>query len=282
MRVMTSWTVDLFALTGVAVAAAVYWIGVARHDAVRPSWPRGRSVAFGLGLACLVVATQSGLATFEPVFTVHVLQHIAIGMVAPVLIVVGAPVTLALRVLAPGHRRTLGRVLRHPATRAVVNPITGFALFAGSLAIVYMTPLYEASVRSGAVHAWLHVHFLVAGLLFCWPLIGADAALFRVPHPLRLLLVLLAVPFHAFVAVALLGGPEDLAGAAPERLRALGVDPVADVRTGAGLLWALGDFLVVVLAGAIAVSWMRTTERRAQLAESGAPPARVPPAGAPA
>src|SRR5262245_33785131 len=142
MRVMTSWTVDLFALMGVAIAASCYWIGVARHNASRVPWPRGRTVAFALGMLSLLIATQSGLAKFEPVFTVHVLQHIAIGMVAPVLIVAAAPVTLALRVFSPAHRRGLGHVLRHPVTRALVNPITGFALFAGSLAFVYLTPVY--------------------------------------------------------------------------------------------------------------------------------------------
>jgi putative membrane protein len=146
----------------------------------------------------------------------------------------------------------------------------GWTLFAASIAVVYLTPVYEASVESGVVHAWLHTHFLVVGLLFCWPLVGADAAMFRVPHPFRLLLVLLALPFHAFVAVALLGGPDVLARAGASRVQALGIDPVSDVRTGAGLLWALGDFLAVVLAAAIAVSWMRTTERRALLMEAAA------------
>jgi cytochrome c oxidase assembly factor CtaG len=268
MRVMSSWTVDLFALTAIAVAAAMYLIGVARHDARRhDTWPRGRTLAFVLGLLMLLIATQSGLATFEPVFTVHVVQHLVLGMIAPVLLVLAAPITLALRVLAGPDRRRVGRVLRHPVTRTLFHPVAGWSLFAGSVALVYLTPLYGASVRSSAVHVWLHAHFLLAGLLFCWPLLGVDAALFRVPHPLRLLVVLLALPFHAFVAVALLGGPEELAAAGAARVLALGIDPIEDVRTGAALLWAIGDFLAVVLAGAIAVSWMRTTERRARLAE---------------
>jgi putative copper resistance protein D len=108
---------------------------------------------------------------------------------------------------------------------------------------------------------------LLAGLLFCWPLLGADAGLFRYPHPLRLLVVLLALPFHAFVAVALLGGPEELARTSATSVLALGIDPVGDVRTGAALLLAVGDLLAVVFAGAIAVSWMRTVERRAQITD---------------
>jgi putative membrane protein len=270
LRVATSWTVDPLALAAIAVTGAWYLLAVARHDTHRDKWPRGRTAVFLTGLAMLVVATQSGLATYEPVFTVHVLQHVIIGMAAPILLVAGAPITLALRTAAPPTRRRLARILRHPVTRTLVHPLVGWMLFAGSIAIVYLTPVYEASVRSGAVHAWLHIHFLVAGLLFCWPLLGADAAMFRVAHPFRLLLVLLALPFHAFVAVALLGGPHDLAGASAAQLHALGIDPVNDVRTGAGLLWALGDFLAVVLAAVIAVSWMRATERRAVLMEAAA------------
>jgi putative membrane protein len=275
LRVATSWALDPLALVAIILTGVAYVRAVTCHDALRAAWSRSRTVAFLSGLGVLLVATQSGFATYEVVFTLHVLQHVMIGMIAPLLLIVGAPITLALRITSPDHRRFLHRVLRHPITRAATNPLVGWSLFTGSIALVYLTPVYEASVDSPAVHVWLHGHFLVAGLLFCWPLVGADAAMFRVAYPLRLIMVLLALPFHAFVAVALLGGPDGLAVAAPARLQALGIDPVADVRTGAGLLWVLGDLLAVVLAGAIAVSWMRTTERRASLAErheASAPP----------
>jgi len=269
LRVATSWAVDPVSLALIVVAGVVYVVGVARHDARRPRWSRWRTTAFLSGLVVLLIATQSGLATYEVVFTLHVLQHLLIGMLAPLLLILGAPITLALRVASPRGRPSIVGALRHPVTRVATHPLVGWSLFAGSMAVVYLTPVYGASVNSAAIHVWLHAHFFGAGILFFWPLLGADAAMFRVAHPLRLLMVLVALPFHAFVAVALLGGPEGLAGVSPAQVRALGIDPASDVRTGAGLLWALGDLVAVALAGAIAVSWMRTTERRAFLAERG-------------
>lgn len=242
----------------VVVLGGLYVAGVRRLAHRDRHWAVARSVAFGLGLAVVVVATQSALATAEAErFSLHVVQHVLLSMVAPALLALGAPVTLALQAASRATQVVLLRLLHGRVVSTLTHPVVAWLVFGGSLVVLYFSPLFELSLGNGFVHAAVHLQYLAAGGLFCWTAVGLDPMRWRLPHGARLLFVLLAVPVHAIVGLALLGGSELLAGG----FYGDGLSPLADQRLGGGLLWALGDLFGVVLAGVVLAQWMAHEER---------------------
>jgi putative copper resistance protein D len=263
-RLLTDWGADA-ALVGVVALAALYLVGVRRLEGRGRHWPTGRSVSFASGLVVIVVATMSGLAAYDRVlFSMHVVQHVLLGMVAPILLVLGRPVTLALQAGSRPTQERLLAVLHSRPVRAVTNPLVAWALFAGTLVVLYFTGLYELSLRNGWVHAGLHVHFVLAGVLFLAFVVGLDPIPGAMSFGARALFVFVLVPFHAFLGVALLGGDRVIAGDWYRQVeRAWGASPLADQRTGAGILWVAGELFGVVALAVVVHQWMRAEERRA-------------------
>jgi putative membrane protein len=224
------------------------------------------------------VATQSPLGTYDDaVFSLHVAQHILLGIVAPFFLALAAPVTLALQAAHRPTQVNVLRVLHSRPARAVSHPVVAFALFSGTLFALYFSPLYELSLTNDVVHAWVHVHFLVVGSLFFWVTVGLDPVATQVPYGARLLLVLLTVPFHAFLGVALLTMAEPLAaGHYASVVRPIDTPLLADQQTGAGLMWAVGDVVGLAAGFVVAQQWWRAEARRSaredrRLATTGAP-----------
>jgi putative copper resistance protein D len=242
----------------VVVLGGLYAAGVRRLARRERRWSTARSVAFGLGVAVVAVATQSALAAAEAErFSLHVAQHVLLGMVAPALLALGAPVTLALQASTRATQVVLLRVLHGRVVATLTHPVVAWLLFGGLLVVLYFSPLFELSLRNGMVHAAVHLQFLAVGGLFCWTAVGLDPMRWRLPYGARLLFVLLAVPVHAVVGLALLGGTELLAGG----FYATGPSPLSDQRLGGGMLWALGDLFGVLLAGVVLAQWMAHEER---------------------
>lgn len=241
-----------------AVLSVLYVGGVRRLAARERAWPPGRSVAFAGGVAIIVIATQSGLAGADSDrFSLHAVQHVLLGMVAPALLALGAPVTLALQATSRHTQTALLRFLHHRALAALTHPVTAWLIFGGSLVVLYFSPLLELTLRNDLAHAAVHLQFLAAGGLFCWTAIGVDPLRWRLPHGARLLFVLLAVPVHAVVGLAVLGSTSALVGG----FYGTGPEALADQRLGGGILWATGDLFGVVLAGVVLVQWMAHEER---------------------
>jgi len=263
-RLLTDWQPDV-AIVGVAVAAAGYAVGVRRLGAAGRAWPRARSAAFAAGLAVVVVATQSGLAAYDQVlFSLHVVQHLLLGMVAPLLLVLGAPVTLALQASRRGTQERVLRVLHSAPARVVTHAVTAWVLFGGTLVVLYFTGLYELSLRNPWVHSLVHVHFLVAGTLFMAIVVGVDPIPSALGHGARLLYVLVALPFHAFLGVAMLSMGSVLAADWYDSVeRPWGTTPLADQRTGAGIFWVAGELFGLVAALVVMRQWMAHEERAA-------------------
>ncbi len=236
----------------------------AQRHPERP-WPRGRTVAFALGVAAVVVATQLGLARYDTsLLSLHMLQHLLLGMVAPLLMALGAPITLALQGLPRGGQVGLLRLLNHPVARALSHPLVAWSVFSLSLFALYFSPLFEASVRNDLVHTGVHLHFLAAGFLFCWSVLAVDQGRRRVGHAVRLLAVLMTVPFHAILGLALLGGADRPLGAGVfvPLDASWGSTLAADQRVAASALWGLGEVWGAVLVIMVAAAWMRDESRR--------------------
>jgi putative membrane protein len=258
--------VDGAALVLVAVAAVAYGLGVRRLGRKGRAWSSRRTAAFLGGLAVVIVATQLGLARYDTVlFSAHMAQHVLLGMVAPVLLVAGAPLTLALQAGRPGTTRVLRHALHHPLARAVGHPVTAAVLFTATPFVLYLTAIYEATLRNGVLHAWLHIHFVVVGYLWAAIVVGADPHPVRLPHAARLGLVGLTVPGHAFLGIALLSQSTVIAADWYAAVgRTWGATALADQRTGAGLLWAAGEVFGVTVGAIVLARWMHHSEREAR------------------
>jgi putative copper resistance protein D len=246
---------DPGAAVAVVVAAWAYAAGVGRLAARGRPWPPARSAAFALAVAALVVATQGPVAARDTEsFTAHAVQHALLGLVAPVLLALSAPLTLALQAAGRATQTSLVRLLHSAPVATLTHPAAASAVFAGTLFALYFTPLFELSLRNGTVHAAVHVHFVAAGCLYFWPLVGVDAVPHRLPHGVRMLVLLASVPVHAVLGVALVGG---------DGLLAPGWYDLAGQRAGGGVLWVAGDLLAVAAAAVVLAQWMRDDERAA-------------------
>ena len=242
----------------VVAAAGALYLGGGRRLAGR--WPCRRSAAFLAGLVVATLATQTGWAGAEAErFSAHTVQHVLLGMVSPALLALGAPVTLALQASSRPTQVSLLRLLHRLPLRVLTHPVAAWLVFGGSLVVLYFSPLLELSLANEAVHAAVHLQFLLAGGLFCWTAIGLDPLPWRLPHGARLLFVVLAVPVHAIVGLSLVGASEPLAASF-----GTGAEALADQRVGGGILWATGDLFGVVLAGVVLAQWMGHEERVAR------------------
>jgi putative copper resistance protein D len=187
---------------------------------------------------------------------------VLIGVVAPFLLALGAPITLALQASRRPTQVGLLRVLRSRPARALTNPIVAWALFGLTLFVLYFSPLYELSLRNTFVHEGVHLHFFFVGAVFFWSVIGLDPISWRIPYGFRLLLVLLTVPFHAFLGLALLTGDQPLAeDYYVETIRPPSASAMTDQRTGAGIMWAVGDAIGLIAGTVVLAQWMAHEDR---------------------
>lgn len=243
------WRFDPAAALAIAVLAGT-WLTLRRR---RGDWPAGRSAAALAAFLAAVVATQSGIATHDTEsFTAHVVQHVLLGMAVPFLAALAAPVTLVLQAADPSTRRVVRLALRHRLARVLGHPLVGFAIFGASLAVLTFSPLLDVAARNDLVHLAVHVHVVVVGCLFVWPLVGVDPMPERPGHGARLLIVLASVPFHAFVGAALLSASQPLFDAYPL---------LDDQRRAAGLLWGAGELFTVAVAAVVSRDWYRAEQR---------------------
>jgi putative copper resistance protein D len=250
------------------LTAGVYLWGVRRLTARGDAWPVVRTVCFvGLGIGTVAVALLSGLARYDTVlFGAHMVQHMLLSMVAPVFLALGAPVTLALRTLPPRWRAALLGVLHSRLARVVSFPAIPWLLFIGSPFALYFSGWYGATLSSVPLHDLMHVHFVLMGCLFFWPIIGIDPVPGRVGHPFRILMLFATMPFHAFLGVAIMSVSEDGGGliAAQHYLPLIGrADAVFQQQVGGGLIWSSGDIVGLLFIFVAAAQWMRASEREA-------------------
>lgn len=279
-RLLFDVRVDGFAVAAAAIAIALYVSGTRSLRRRGIPWSPGRTLAWVLGWVLVLVATSSGLGRYAPVlFSVHMAQHMILNMAAPLLLVLGAPVSLALRALpnrsardgSPGPREWLVGLLHSRVLRVIGHPLVATGIFIASLYGLYFTPLFEAAMRSHFGHLLMTAHFLAAGLLFFWVLVGTDPTPYRLPHPARLGLLLMTMSVHAFFGVALLSGTTVLAEPYFAALgRTWGTSPLTDQHLGGGIAWAFGEVPITAVLIALLVQWVRADERDARRVDRAA------------
>ena len=270
LRLLTLWRFDTFLGVVALFLAALYVIGVVRLRRRRDRWPAGRLLAWLAGCAALVFATSSGVRAYgSAMFSVHMIEHMTLNMFVPVLLVLGAPVTLALRVLPsaaagdpPGPREWIVRAVHSPFTAFLSSPITAFVLFVGSLYAVYLTPVFDTLVQYHWGHELMAVHFLLTGYLFYWGIIGVDPGPRRLPFIGRLALLFAIMPFHAFFGIAMMTQTSAVGGNYYRMLDLPWVQNLSDdQRLGGAIAWGASEVPLVLVVVALVTQWARQDRR---------------------
>jgi cytochrome c oxidase assembly factor CtaG len=266
-RLLTEWTWEWSMAVAIAIAAGLYIAGLVVLHRRGDRWPVPRSFSFLLGgLGSIAIATMSALGTYDTVlFSVHIVQHMILMMVAPLFLALGAPVTLALRTLRPRARAMLLAVLHSKVARVFTFAPLTLALFIATPFVLYYSPFYEISLRSGFWHAFLHLHFLIIGCLLMWPLMGIDPVPGRISYPLRLLMLFLMLPFHAFLGISIMSSTTLIAESWYLAFnRTWPPSPLDDQYLAGGILWASGDALALLMLIALFAQWYAHSQREAR------------------
>ena len=265
LRLLTEARLDPLITAVLLLAAGLYFWAVRRLAERGVSWPRGRQMAWYVGgLGTVAIATVSGLAAYDTVlFSAHMVQHMLLAMVAPIFLALGAPITLALRALPSGGRSVLMAVLHSRLAKIVTFPAVGWLLFVASPFALYFTGWYAATLDNELLHELLHAHFVLVGAIFFWPLIGVDPVPGRVPHPMRVLLLVTTLPIHVILGLTIMSERTVIAADHYNSLGLPWIDPLLDQRVGGGLLWASGDLVGLLMLGAAVVQWKRASDREA-------------------
>jgi cytochrome c oxidase assembly factor CtaG len=266
-RLLTEWNWEWSMALGIAIAAALYVTGLVVLHRRGDRWPVSRSFSFLLGgLGSIGIATMSALGTYDTVlFSIHIVQHMILMMVAPMFLALGAPVTLALRTLPTRPRAMLLAVLHSRLARVFTFAPLTLALFIATPFALYYSQFYELSLRSGFWHAFLHLHFLIIGCLLMWPLMGIDPVPGRISYPLRLLMVFLMLPFHAFLGISIMSSTTLIAESWYLAFsRTWPPSPLDDQYLAGGILWASGDVLALLMLIALFVQWYAHSQREAR------------------
>jgi cytochrome c oxidase assembly factor CtaG len=266
---LTQWNFDLIWILVCGFGIVFYLLGIRRLRRRGDRWPWYRPVLWVAGMLLLFYVTNGGLNVYEKyLFSMHMFGHMTLSMAIPVLLVLSAPVTLAMRAVAKRDDGTRGirewvLIAVHSKFAAVVaNPIVACVLFATSLVAFYYTPLFRWAMENHLGHEWMIVHFLIVGYLFVQALVGIDPVPYRLPYPFRLLLLLATMAFHAFFGLALMEGDglllSDWYGATG---RDWGQSAIDDQRTGGGIAWSIGELPTIAIALIVAVQWSRSDKK---------------------
>ncbi|GAA0421456.1 cytochrome c oxidase assembly protein [Streptomyces luteireticuli] len=262
---------DWFFITGCLLALFLYGWAVVRLRRRGDQWPVGRTVAFVLGVATVWLVMNTKLNDYGMVmFSVHMVQHMVISMLSPILVLLGAPVTLTLRALPTagrgrkGPREWLIALLHSRYMRVITHAAFTIPMFIASLYALYFTPLFDFLMESRTGHIAMMVHFLAVGLVFFWPIMGVDPGPHRPGYVMRMLELFAGMPFHAFFGIALMMASEPMIGTYKNPMASLGIDALEDQKAGGGIAWAFSEIPSVVVLLALAYQWYRSEQRQAR------------------
>ncbi|MCY1650230.1 cytochrome c oxidase assembly protein [Streptomyces sp. NPDC019826] len=268
---------DPFFLVGCVVALVLYGYGVARLRGRGDGWPVSRTVFFVLGVLSIALVMCTGLNDYGMVmFSVHMVQHMVISMVSPILLLLGAPVTLALRALPvagrdrTGPRELLLKLLHSRYMKIVTHPVFTIPLFIASLYGLYFTPLFDFLMGSKTGHIAMMVHFLAVGLVFFWPIMGVDPGPHRPGYVMRMLELFAGMPFHAFFGIALMMATQPMVKAYENPPASLGIDALGDQSAAGGIAWAFSEIPSVLVLIALVFQWYRSEQRTAKRSDRAA------------
>ena len=255
-------------LIGCVLLLGLYLAGVVRLKRRGDSWPIGRTVAWVLGVLTVALATTTGLEEYGmQMLSAHMLQHMVLSMFSPIILLMGAPITLALRTLPSGGRgghgprELLVSLLHSRYLKVISHPAFTLPLFIASLYGLYFTSLFDFLMRSTLGHELMMVHFLGVGMLFFWPIMGVDPGPHRPGHLMRMLELFIGMPFHAFFGIAVMMSSGLMVQTFAHPAASLGVNPLSDQKMAGGLAWAFSEIPTFIVLIALTFQWAKSEER---------------------
>ncbi|MEU2079315.1 cytochrome c oxidase assembly protein [Streptomyces sp. NPDC013489] len=261
---------DLFFLIGCLAGLGLYGWGVARLRRRGDAWPVSRTVFFTVGVLTIALVMCTKLNDYGMVmFSVHMVQHMVISMLSPILLLLGAPVTLALRALpvagrgSTGPRELLLKLLHSRYMKVITHPGFTIPMFIASLYALYFTPLFDFLMGSKQGHIGMMVHFLMVGVVFFWPIMGVDPGPHRPGYVMRMLELFAGMPFHAFFGIALMMASEPMVKAYENPPASLGIDALTDQNAAGGIAWAFSEIPSVLVLIALVYQWYHSEQRQA-------------------
>ncbi|QDE36275.1 copper transporter [Microbacterium foliorum] len=265
-RWFTAWDIDVLWLVAAGFGLFLYLAGVRRLRLRGDRWPIHRTVFWVLGMLMLLWVTGGPINAYqEYLFSVHMLGHMMLSMAIPLLLVSGAPVTLALRAIhkrddgTRGGREWIMWAVHSPFSKVVTHPFVAAGIFILSLWAFYFTDLVRWSMFEHLGHEWMVAHFLISGYLFVLSLVGADPVPYRLPYPGRLITLIAIMAMHAFFGVAIMMQEglmvADWFGSMG---RTWGPTPLEDQYIGGGIAWSIGEIPTLILAITVAIQWSRS------------------------
>ena len=273
LRLIWGWTGNGVGLAIVALGTALYLSGVWSLRRRGDAWPVSRTISWIIGMVVIAWATFGGLGAYSHVlFSAHMASHMMLSMIAPIFLVLGAPMTLALRTLPgprqPGEvspRAMLQSILHSRFVRFMTHPLVGPVLFVGSLYGLYFSGVFESLMGNHWGHTIMELHFLGVGLLFYYVLIGIDPSPRTLPSVARFGMLIVTIPFHAFFAIAVMSSSSVFAGDYWRALeRPYRTDLLADQYLGGGMAWAMGEIPLILVMGALLWQWFSSDAREAK------------------
>jgi putative copper resistance protein D len=248
------------------VAATVWWLwAVGRVDSLHPSnpVPRRRTAAFLAAMLAMAFALVSGIERYDTtLFSVHMVQHVLLILVAAPLLAMSAPITVVLRLSSRAtRRRWLLPILHSRPMRVLAFPVTAWLVFAAVMWTAHFSQLFDAALEDPLVHDVEHALFLGSALLFWWPAVGLDPAPWRIAHPARIAYVFLQMTQNTFLAVVILNTTGVLYRHYATLGRPYGIDPLADQQLAAAVMWIAGDVIFLAAIMLLVAGWMRADAR---------------------
>jgi cytochrome c oxidase assembly factor CtaG/putative copper export protein len=268
-RWLTAWNIDLLWAVAAGFGVFFYLAGVWRLRRRGDDWPLYRTIMWVAGLVLLVWVTGGVINVYQDyLFSMHMVGHMLLTMAIPLLLVAGAPVTLAARAIRKrddgtrGGREWILWAVHSPVARVLTNPFVAAGLFIGSLWVFYYTDLFRWSLYDHLGHEWMIAHFLITGYLFVLTLIGIDPVPYRLPYPGRLLLLIGIMAMHAFFGIAIMMQSGLMVSEWFGSMgRTWGATPLEDQYAGGGVAWSIGEIPTLILAITVAIQWSRSDSR---------------------
>ncbi len=268
----TQFKPDLLWLVVATAAIVGYLLGVRRLRLRGDKWPLGRTVSWVTGMLLLAFITSGSLNAYqEYLFSVHMVAHMLLTMAVPIFLVPGAPITLLSRAVekrsddSRGIREWALWAVHTKYARVISHPVIAAVMFAGSLVVFYFTPIFGWSTNEHIGHEWMVLHFLITGYLFVQSIIGVDPGPHKIQFPLRIMLLIGTLAFHAFFGLALMAGDGLLL---PEWFGAMGrtwgPTPLEDQKIGGAIAWGIGELPTAALTIIVSVQWFRSDARDAR------------------
>ncbi|WP_393099774.1 cytochrome c oxidase assembly protein [Streptomyces sp. LN325] len=272
------WSADPFFLVACLVGLGLYGWGVVRLVRRGDKWSAGRTVSFVVGVLTVLLMMCTRLNDYGMVmFSVHMVQHMVISMLTPILILLGAPITLALRALpvaarrgTKGPRELLLMFLHSRYMRIITHPAFTIPLFIASLYALYFSPIFDFLMGSRTGHTLMMCHFLAVGLVFFWPIMGVDPGPHRPGYLMRMLELFAGMPFHAFFGIALMMASTPMVDTYKNPPASLAIDALTDQNAAGGIAWAFSEIPSVLVLLALLFQWYGSEQRQARRTDRAA------------